>query len=78
VADSEVHVEVTCLVHVANALSKKVEPGHKLPTDDQDLPLVDGAAAERIELTPELVEELRVDADMQSIEVYGMLFGRGN
>jgi putative nucleotidyltransferase with HDIG domain len=78
VANSEDHVEVTCLVHVANALSKKVEPGHKLPTDDQDLPLVDGTAAERIELTPELVEELRVDADMQSIEVYGMLFGRGN
>ncbi len=78
VADSEAHAEVTCLVHVANALSKKVEPGHKLPTDKHDLPLIDDAAAARIALTPELVEELRVDADMQSIEVYGTLFGRGD
>ncbi len=77
-ADSDAHRDITALVHVANTLSKKVEPGHKLPTDHNDLPLIAPAAAERVELTPELVEELRVDADMQSIEVYGMLFGRGD
>jgi putative nucleotidyltransferase with HDIG domain len=65
----------TCLVHAANALSKKVEPGHKVPTDEGDVPILDPSAAERVPLTAELIEELRIDADVQAIEVYGTLFG---
>ncbi|WP_435103900.1 HDOD domain-containing protein [Arhodomonas sp. AD133] len=64
-----------CLVHAANALSKKVEPGHKLTTDEADLPVIDPAAAERIPLEPDMVAELRMETDVRSIEVYGTLFG---
>lgn len=67
--------EETALVHAANALSKKVEPGYKVRRNSDDLPSLHPAAAKYVALTPELVEPLRVDADLQSIEVYGLLFG---
>jgi len=74
---SDTHADVTALVHTANALSKKVEPGHKIAVDDNDLPQIDPAAARWVSLTPELVEAVRTDADLQSIEVYATLFGAG-
>lgn len=65
------HADQVALIHVANALSKKVEPGHKLKSE---IPAMAPYAAERIALTEELVEELRLEADVQSIEVFRTLF----
>lgn len=69
------YVDETCLVHIANALTKKVEPGHKALTNEESIPYVDELAAQRFPLTRGLVDELRIEADLQSIEVYGTLFG---
>ncbi|MBA1148483.1 HDOD domain-containing protein [Ectothiorhodospiraceae bacterium WFHF3C12] len=67
--------EETALVCVANAVTKKVEPGHERPVDETDVPLLDAAILERVPVNAELLGELRVEADLQSIEVYGTLFG---
>jgi putative nucleotidyltransferase with HDIG domain len=64
----------TALIHVANALTKKVEPGHKLKHDYTTLPELHPSAAARVPLTEALVEELRLEADVQSIEVFSTLF----
>lgn len=63
------------VVHIADALSAKVEPGHKIAPDREAFPAFDAATPARAELTPALAEELAIDADLQSIEVYGTLFG---
>lgn len=62
------------LVHIANALTKKVEPGHKLPHDEDELPEMSPLAVARVPLSGPLVEELRLEADVQSIEVFSTLF----
>lgn len=74
-SDAEGFPEETTLVCVANALTKKVEPGHKRPVDEAEMPLLDQAILARVPVTAELLGELRVEADLQSIEVYGTLFG---
>ncbi|EAR20746.1 HDOD domain-containing protein [Nitrococcus mobilis] len=63
------------VVHAADALSAKIEPGHKITRDHTAPPSFEPNARPRIALTASLAEELAVDADAQSIEVYGMLFG---
>ncbi len=63
-----------CLVHVANALTKKVEPGHKVKLDFGEVPPLHAIATERLSITAELVDELRLEADVQSIEVFSTLF----
>lgn len=64
------------VVHVADALTRKVEPGHKVARGADDLPLLHPAAAERVRMDPDLVADLRLEADLQAIEVYGTLFGQ--
>lgn len=68
------HHDEIALVHTANALTKKVEPGHKLKQNDADLPELHPAAAARVKLDAELMDELRLEADVQSIEVFSTLF----
>lgn len=63
------------IVHVADALSAKVEPGHKVAQDHEGFPAFEPATPPRVELTAALAEELAIDADLQAIEVYGTLFG---
>jgi putative nucleotidyltransferase with HDIG domain len=65
--------EVT-LVHVANALSKKVEPGYKVRRRNSDQAAIDPAASQRMPLDPALLDQLRLEADVQSIEVFSTLF----
>lgn len=74
--ESRLYRDEACLVHAANALSKPVEPGHKVRREAVSEPELDPAAAARIRLDTRQVEELRVEADLQSIEVYATLFGR--
>lgn len=74
-AQAEGFPEETTLVCVANALTKKVEPGHKHPVDGDEMPVLERTLLEQVPVTPELLSELRVEADLQSIEVYGTLFG---
>lgn len=68
--------ELCAVVHVANTLSKKVEPGHKIQATKDTVPTVDDDAAAIVSLDGSTVEHLRVEADLQSIEVYATLFGR--
>mgnify|MGYP001170023607 FL=1 len=68
------YADEVALIHSANALSKKVEPGHKLRQDDNAVPELHPFVAERVPLTPELVEELSLKADVQSLEVFRTLF----
>ncbi len=63
------------VVHIADALSAKVEPGHKITRGHTALPTFEPNTRPQIPLTESLTEELAADADTQSIEVYGMLFG---
>lgn len=74
--ESRLYRDETCLVHAANALSKPVEPGHKVRREAVASPALDAAAAERVRVDAGQLEDLRVEADMQSIEVYATLFGR--
>lgn len=63
------------LIHVANEMTKSVEPGHKLWQSDRDaVPELNPVAAARIPLSRAMVEELRLEADVQSIEVFSTLF----
>lgn len=61
-------------VHVANALTKKVEPGHKISQEAAPQADIDPGIAKKIPLDPELLEQLHLDADVQSIEVFSTLF----
>lgn len=63
------------IVHVADALSMKVEPGHKVMRGDDALPRFEPATQPWVALTSSMAEELAIDADLQSIEVYATLFG---
>jgi putative nucleotidyltransferase with HDIG domain len=63
----------SALVHIANQLSKPVEPGHKLRRGTTT-PALHPDAAALIDLQPELAEELKLEADVQSIEVFSTLF----
>lgn len=74
--DSRLYRDEACLVHTANALSKPVEPGHKVRRERTAAPELDSAATARIRVDAGQIEELRVEADLQSIEVYATLFGR--
>jgi len=74
-AHAEGYVDEACLVNTANAVTKKVEPGHKRPLDDIDMPILDEEVTERVPLEAEMLADLRVEADLQSIEVYATLFG---
>lgn len=53
----------------------EVEPGHKITRSHDTLPSFDPATQPRLALTPTMAEELAIDADLQSIEVYATLFG---
>jgi len=75
-ADCRLYRDEACLVHAANALSKPVEPGHKVRREQTAVPALDPAAAGLVRVDAGQVEGLRVEADMQSIEVYATLFGR--
>lgn len=68
------HQTEVAVVHVANALSKKVEPGYKVQRPEDEESLIDPAASARVPLEPELLEQLRLEADVQSIEVFSTLF----
>lgn len=63
-----------CLVHAANALTKKVEPGYKVRSAAEEMPLLHPLVASHIPLGHEQVEELRLEADVMSIEVFSTLF----
>ena len=66
----------TCIVHVADALTKKVEPGHKLAErDGGEHPRLHPFADAYVNLDPADIDELRLEADVQSIEVFRTLFG---
>lgn len=67
-------IDEVALVHVANALTKKIEPGHKIPQDEDFQAAIDPSIAAKIPLAPELLEQLHLDADVQSIEVFSTLF----
>lgn len=69
------HVLETCLVHVADALTKKVEPGNKLLYEDNSQPALSDFVRNRVALTPELVADLRLEVDLQTVEVFATLFG---
>ena len=64
------------IVHVADALSAKVEPGRKVTPGCETFPAFEPATTPRVEFTAALAEELAIDADLQSIEVYSTLFGK--
>lgn len=73
-AHSQDSPDETWIVHLADALSLKVEPGHKVMRNQDGLPAFEPATPPQVALTPQMVEELAVDADLQAIEVYGTLF----
>ncbi|KAB7628214.1 HDOD domain-containing protein [Alkalilimnicola sp. S0819] len=68
------HIPMVSVVHAANALTKKVEPGYKLDRPAEDPPELRPTAAQCVPLTPVMVEDLRLEADVQSIEVFSTLF----
>lgn len=68
------YLDEVALVHVANALSKKVEPGYKIKRKEDEEPFIDPSAAERVPIEPELLAQLRLEADVQSIEAFSTLF----
>lgn len=74
-ARSQDYQDESWIVHLADALSLKVEPGHKITRSHDTLPSFDPATQLRLALTPTMAEELAIDADLQSIEVYSTLFG---
>ncbi|RFA31266.1 hypothetical protein CAI21_01095 [Alkalilimnicola ehrlichii] len=62
------------IVHVANALSKLVEPGYKRwPPADSRLDL-HPSVAEHVKLAAEEIAELQLEADVQSIDIFSNLF----
>lgn len=63
----------TGVVHVANALTEQVEPGHKLGSA-AGAPKLHPQAAALTSLDPELIEELRLRADVESVQVFTTLF----
>lgn len=67
-------VDEVAQIHVANALSKKVEPGYKVKREDNAESLIDPVAAKRVPVDAQLLEQLRLEADVQSIEVFSTLF----
>lgn len=62
------------LVHVANVLSKGVEPGYKFKRTEDELSGIEPSAAKRAPIDAELLDQLRLEADVQSIEVFSTLF----
>lgn len=68
------YVDEVALIHLANALTKKIEPGHKISKDDPVQLAIDPTVAEKIKLEDEHLEQLHLDADVQSIEVFSTLF----
>jgi len=62
------------VVHTANALTKKVEPGQKVKVEQGDIPQLHPLAAEQVPIDAALIDELRLEADVQSIEVFSTLF----
>lgn len=73
-AAARTFVDEVALVHVANALSKKVEPGYKIQREADSESAIDPVAADRVPMDPELLDQLRLEADVQSIEVFRTLF----
>jgi len=69
------YVMETCLVHVADALTKKVEPGNKVAYEDDGMPPLSEFVRNRVPLTPELVDDLRLEVDLQTVELVATLFG---
>lgn len=74
-ARSQDYQDESWIVHLADTLSSKVEPGHKIARGLETLPRFEPAPRPPLALTPAMVEELAIDADLQSIEVYATLFG---
>lgn len=68
------HVPMVSVVHAANALTKRVEPGYKLSRPEEEIPALRPTATQYVPLTPVMVEDLRLEADVQSIEVFSTLF----
>lgn len=74
-ARSQDYQDESWIVHLADALSLKVEPGHKIARGLETLPSFEPATSPQVALTPSMAEELAINADLQSIEVYATLFG---
>lgn len=67
-------VDEVAFVHVANALTKKVEPGYKVQRPESESAAIDPSIAQRVPLDPQLIEQLQLEADVQSIEIFSTLF----
>lgn len=68
------YTDEVAFIHLANALTKKIEPGHKVPQDQDFQSSIDPVVAEKIRLDQDQLEQLHLDADVQSIEVFSTLF----
>ncbi|MCP1672988.1 HD-like signal output (HDOD) protein [Natronocella acetinitrilica] len=64
------------VIHVADALTDKAEPGHVLPRQaETGLPRLHPFARAHIMVDMRLAEQLQLEADLQAIEMQEILFG---
>ncbi len=71
---SSAYARETQLVYLANSLCKKIEPGHKLGDNERGDEVLCRQVAVQLGLSGEAMEELMLQADVQSIELFGTLF----
>lgn len=71
---ARVFSDEVAFVHIANVLSKKVEPGYKIKRPGDSQATIDSVVADRVPLDSEMLDQFRLEADVQSIEVFSTLF----
>lgn len=63
------------IVHIADALTEKVEPGHNLPRQvDSGLPRLHPFARAHVMIDATLAQQLELEAELQAIEMHELLF----
>ncbi len=74
-AEAHDYPDVANLVHVANLISPAAETGNSCRWQtDTDMPPIDPAAEAQVQLTPALIAQLRLEADLQTLEMQETLF----
>ncbi|MFV8834625.1 HDOD domain-containing protein [Aquisalimonas sp.] len=67
------HPDTTALVHAADALTRKVEPGYGFEPRDREPPIHPDVRP-LIPQDPETMNRLRLTVDLETVELYALLF----